>query len=407
MQKKVLKSGGRSGRVCVLHGVGKGKWQSFAGADPVDEFSYKMSFKGRECVSDFQKDFKKFVVRNAKKGRRMIGYFSYDLGYELHEVKRAARDDLRLPDVYFLAFDKWMAFKKLEELKEFKFVHDDKKNTDKKNKADKNFKLSIKKSEYKKAYNKIKNHIKAGDFYQINLTHRLTGESNMDSREFFLKVAEKNPVGFLAYIEGPGFEVLSASPERFVKVSGQKIETCPVKGTRPRGENLALDKAFRDELLASEKEEAELNMITDLLRNDLGKVCKIGSVKVAGRRLLSKCPTVWHTYSKIVGTVEKGLTSIDVLISMLPGGSITGCPKKRTIEAIDNLEKTTRGIYTGVIGFIEPNLDLDFNIAIRTIVKKGKKLYLQVGGGIVFDSDCEKEFQETHDKAKSFMNILK
>ena len=146
-------------------------------------------------------------------------------------------------------------------------------------------------------------------------------------------------------------------------------------------------------------------MITDLLRNDLGKVCKTATVKVEGHRLIKKCPTVWHTYSKITGELKT--SPIEALISMLPGGSITGCPKKRAIEVIDELESTTRGIYTGVIGHIDPNEDLDFNIAIRTIIKKDENLYLQVGGGIVLDSTEKAEFTETLDKAASFMNIIK
>ena len=159
------------------------------------------------------------------------------------------------------------------------------------------------------------------------------------------------------------------------------------------------------ELIESEKEAAELNMITDLLRNDIGKIAKIGSVKVIGHRLLSKCPSVWHTYSQINGELKT--TPLKALLSMLPGGSITGCPKKRAVEIIDELEPVTRGIYTGAIGHIEPkSQDLDFNIAIRTIIKKNDKLYLQVGGGIVIDSKEEAEFEETMQKAASFMKIL-
>ncbi|HPJ80571.1 MAG TPA: anthranilate synthase component I family protein [Candidatus Portnoybacteria bacterium] len=185
-----------------------------------------------------------------------------------------------------------------------------------------------------------------------------------------------------------------------------KIETCPIKGTRKRGNTKPKDNNLKKELLSNEKEKAELNMITDLLRNDLGKICKIGSVKVEKQRAISKCPTVWHTYSKITGILDNKNTSIDALISMIPGGSITGCPKKRAMEIIDELEPQTRGVYTGIIGQINPNLDLDFNIAIRTVIKKKEKLYLQVGGGIVIDSKNKSEYEETLHKAKSFMKIL-
>ena len=218
------------------------------------------------------------------------------------------------------------------------------------------------------------------------------------------KNIKKNPVDFAVYIEGDGFEILSASLERFIKICDGKIITQPVKGTRPRGRNKEEDKKFVKELLDSEKETAELNMITDLLRNDVGKISKIGTVKLEANRLIQKCPTVWHAYSKITG--EVAVEPVEALITMFPGGSITGCPKKRAIEIIDELEPYTRGIYTGAIGHIEKNGNLDFNIAIRTIIKKEDKLYLQVGGGIVIDSTEKAEFKETIDKAMSFMKIL-
>ena len=210
-------------------------------------------------------------------------------------------------------------------------------------------------------------------------------------------------VDFAAYIEGDGFEILSASPERFVKIRGRAIETCPIKGTRARGRTREEDERLKQELLTNVKERAELDMITDLLRNDIGKVCSFGSVKVCDRRLLSSCQTVWHTYSRIRGQLRDTVEPVYALISMLPGGSVTGCPKKRSLEIIDELEPYTRSVYCGAIGYIEPNGDIDFNIAIRTIIKKGKKVYLSVGGGVVYDSDCEAEFRETLEKAKSFL----
>jgi len=261
-------------------------------------------------------------------------------------------------------------------------------------------------SAYDKAYKKIKHHIKEGDIYQINLTHCLQAKTTLPPRELFLRILKTNPVDFLAYIEGDGFEVLSASPERFIKVTNRKIETCPVKGTRPRGKNVYKDKKLKTELMNSEKEAAELNMITDLLRNDLGKICHPGSVKVEGQRLISACKTVWHTYSKITGEIFQNISPIHAMLSMLPGGSITGCPKKRAMEIIDELEPVSRGIYTGIIGCIDPDQNMDFSIAIRTVIKKDDKLYLQVGGGIVIDSKNKAEYEETLSKATSFNKIL-
>ena len=370
--------------VCFLYS-GKEKGKNILAWNPIDKFSYKIGEKN---------NFKKFLQKN--KQHKLIGYFSYDLAYELYDIKKTAKDDLKLPDIYFLAFDKWLEEENKGKTPTIELP---------KSKSS-NFKATQTKQSYEKAYKKIKHHIKEGNIYQINLTHRLEGKTDKNPRELFLKVIEKNPVEFLVYIEGENFEVLSASPERFIKIKNRQIETCPIKGTRPRGKTPKEDQKLKNDLLKSAKESAELNMITDLLRNDLGKISEIGSVKVKNNRMIKKCPTVWHTYSKITSKLKKELTPIEGLLSMLPGGSVTGCPKKRAIEIIDELEPTTRSIYTGIIGHIEPNQDLDFNIAIRTIIKKKKNVYLQVGGGIVLDSNNKDEYQETLQKAKSFMEIL-
>jgi len=365
--------------VCFLHSRNK----SILAWNPIDKFISKNDIDG----------FKKFTKKY--KGKKLIGYLSYDLAYKLHNIKKTTEDDLKLPNICFFAFDKWQEF----DQPDIKFSLSNKKY------SSTNFKAVMSRKEYNTKFKKIKNYIKNGDIYQINLTHRLEAKTEMPARTLFTKIIAANPTDYLAYIEGNGFEVLSASPERFIKIKNKTIETCPVKGTRPRGKNKKDDEKLKKELLKNKKEEAELNMITDLLRNDIGKISKIDSVKLIGHRLISKCPSVWHTYSKITGKIA--VPPIEALISMLPGGSITGCPKKRAIEIIDELEPTARGIYTGVIGHIEPkSQDLDFNIAIRTIIKKNNQLYLQVGGGIVIDSNKKAEYEETLHKAASFMKIL-
>ncbi|MFH0819020.1 MAG: anthranilate synthase component I family protein [Patescibacteria group bacterium] len=366
--------------VCFLHSQHK----SILAYNPVAKFSSLNNIN----------DFYKFASQH--KDKKIIGFMSYDTAYNLYNIKPQAKNDLHLPNIYFLAFSAWQEFKNPNmdfnlPLKKYSSV---------------NFHPVIKPTQYKQSYQKIKKYIEQGEVYQINLTHRLEGKSDMPARILFANIIKTNPADYLAYIEGDGFEVLSASPERFIKIKNKTIETCPIKGTRPRGKTKAKDLALKKELLASIKEAAELNMITDLLRNDLGQVAKIGSVKLVGHRLISSCPTVWHTYSRIVAKIA--LNPIQALITMLPGGSITGCPKKRAFEIIDELEPVRRGIYTGVIGHIDPKTqNLDFNIAIRTVIKKKHKLYLQVGGGIVYDSKEKDEWQETLDKAQSFMKILK
>lgn len=386
--EKFIKLPDSSKNICFLHSANQGK--SILAYNPTAKYSGKNL-----------KEFQEFLQKN--KNNLMIGFLSYDLAYQLYNIKKTAKNDLELPEIYFLAFSKWEIFNnpkdcsiKLRNIKKYKST---------------GFKPTINKTAYNYAFKKIKKYIKEGDVYQLNLTHRLEASTNVPAKELFIRIIQNNPVNYLAYIQGDEFEILSASPERFAKIENGNIETCPIKGTRPRGKNNKADHKLKNELLKSEKEAAELNMITDLLRNDLGKICKIGTVKVKGRRLIQKCPTVWHTYSKITGKIDT--TPIQALISMLPGGSVTGCPKKRAIEIIDELEPSTRGLYTGVIGYIEPNQNLptgqarlNFSIAIRTIIKKGKKLYLQVGGGIVNDSIQKSEYQETLDKARSFIKIL-
>jgi para-aminobenzoate synthetase component 1 len=396
--------------LCCTRSYSTDGWQSFIAWDPVNSYS------GKEI-----KEFRDFVSKEQLKGNRIFGYLSYDLGYSLFNIKTHAKDDLKLPEIFFYSFDKYIKFveggieviatdeEKLQEyliqvkslLAQPAVIHipDIKTNSE--------LVANTSKEAYSESYKKIKDYITEGDIYQINLTHRLEGTTQKTARQLFIDMSEKNKVDHIAYIEGPGFEILSASPERFIKISSdRKIETFPIKGTRPRGKKPEEDEVMKKELMNSSKEAAELNMITDLLRNDLGKISEIGSVKVVGSRIVHPYATVWHTYSHIKGKVLKELTSVDALLSMFPGGSITGCPKKRAMEIIDELEPTMRGVYTGCIGFIDPNDSSDFNIAIRTFIKKGHKVYLQVGGGIVHDSNEKDEYQETFDKAKSFLGII-
>jgi para-aminobenzoate synthetase component 1 len=356
-----------------------------------------------------------FVKRSARLQRPVAGYISYDAAYALHSVQRRARNDLVLPDICLHAYDNFLTYNGTSRIRlHFKDpafperVRRIMKRPCPRSRTHRstNFQPVISEARYARAYDAIRQYLYEGDLYQINLSHRLEGRTDMPARELFLRTLRHNPVDFPAYFEGNGFEIVSASPERFIKIDGEKIETCPIKGTRPRGRTAAADERYKRELLKNAKETAELIMIIDLLRNDLGKVCRTGSVRVRGRRLVSACPTVWHTYGRITGYLNEDCPPLDAMLSMLPGGSISGCPKKRAMEIIDELEPVTRSVYTGIIGCILPDSSLDFSIAIRTIIKKNRRLYLPVGSGIVYDSKQTAEFRETLDKAKSFMKIL-
>jgi para-aminobenzoate synthetase component 1 len=200
--------------------------------------------------------------------------------------------------------------------------------------------------------------------------------------------------------------VLSSSPERFLKVTGRHVETRPIKGTRRRTGIRREDERASAELTASEKDNAELAMIVDLERNDLGRVCEYGSVRVTEPRVLETFPTVFHLVSTVEGELHPGHGLVDLLRATFPGGSVTGAPKIRAMEIIDELEPTARGIYTGSIGYVDFSGRADLNIAIRTMVKLGCDVYFQAGGGIVADSDPESEYEETVDKARALFRAL-
>ena len=264
---------------------------------------------------------------------------------------------------------------------------------------DLDFKPNFTEAEYKHAFAGIKKYILEGDIYQVNLTYRFSSKFSGDHKNLFAKIYEQNPAPFSAYLDCGDTKILSASPERFLRLKAGRVKTSPVKGTRPRGPGM------KKALLASEKEEAELNMITDLMRNDIGQVCEIGTVEVTAHRALQKCPTVWHTYSTVEGVLRGDLHAIDLMRACLPGGSVTGCPKKRAMEIIAEIENRPRGIYTGSIGYISDCGDMDSNIVIRTLIAQDDRLDLDVGGGIVADSDVSAEYREVFDKAKTFFDL--
>jgi para-aminobenzoate synthetase component 1 len=215
-----------------------------------------------------------------------------------------------------------------------------------------------------------------------------------------------NPAPFASYLDFDGVAAVSASPERFLRVRGDRVETRPIKGTRPRGKDQASDEALARELVNSVKDNAEHIMIVDLERNDLGRVCRYGTVEVSERAALEKYATVYHLTSTVRGRLQPGKGVIDLLKATFPGGSITGAPKVRAMEIIDELEPTRRSIYTGSIGYIGFDGNLDLNIVIRTILVKDGRACFQVGGAVVFDSDPEGEYRETLDKAKALIHAL-
>jgi para-aminobenzoate synthetase component 1 len=262
------------------------------------------------------------------------------------------------------------------------------------------------KPEYLAALKAVKEYIAAGDIYQANLTQRFETNLQVSPWELYLRLREANPAPFAAYVDLGGAQMASSSPERFLKLTGREVETRPIKGTRPRGRTPEEDAALGQELLASIKDNAELLMIVDLERNDLGRACKIGSIRVPELAVLESYETVHHLVATVLGELDPETSVVDLLEATFPGGSITGAPKIRSMEIIDELEPTRRSVYTGAIGYIGFDGNMDLNIAIRTIICNRGKAYFQVGGGIIADSDAEAEYQETLDKGRALARAL-
>jgi para-aminobenzoate synthetase component 1 len=366
-----------------------------------------------------------------------VGYLAYDLGWHMEVLPNKAENDIDLPESYFSFYDCVLAYDHLEEkcylfstglpikgrvaekrakdkLKEisaqlYAFIKNPKEIIKVRSTHEIQIpepKSHFTKEEYCKAVQKAKDYISAGDIYQVNMTQRFETKSLVPSWELYCKLRKINPAPFAAYLDLGEGVIVSASPERFIKIDGNFIETRPIKGTRPRKENKEFNEKMKNELLNSEKDRAELVMIVDLERNDLGRVCEFGTVKVEELFRLETYATVFHLVSTIIGKLKPNYGFKEVIKATFPGGSITGAPKIRAMEIIEELEPVKRGIYTGSIGYLNLSGNLDLNIVIRTFIIKDDKTYFQVGGGIVADSEPEKEYQETLDKAKALIMAL-
>lgn len=259
---------------------------------------------------------------------------------------------------------------------------------------------------YREAFERVKAHIRAGDCYQVNLTRRFDAGVRGHSWPAYLELRRLSPAPFSAYLGLPGLDVMSSSPERFVKVTGRRVETKPIKGTRPRSPDPARDAALAAELRTSAKDRAENVMIVDLLRNDLGRVCEAGSVAVEKLFDVESFANVHHLVSTVVGRLRSDRHALDLVRGAFPGGSITGAPKVRSMEIIESLEPQRRSVYCGAIGYVGFDGDMDLNIAIRTLVRSGGRVYAWAGGGVVADSVAEAEYQEGLDKATALLAVL-
>jgi len=352
-----------------------------------------------------------------------MGYLAYELGRYLEKLPETAVDDLELPELCFAFYDRVLAHDYRDERTWLAAVHpedpaivlEEARRTlqaeppaypSPLHAEEARFVSNFTREEYMEAVRKVKEYIFAGDIYQANLSQRFQAPLREHPWMLYRRLRRLNAAPFAAYFNVVDGQVCSSSPERFVKGEGRWVETRPIKGTRGRSDDLAEDQRLAEELLASAKDRAELSMIVDLERNDLGRVCEYGSVEVEEHAVIEHYATVHHLVSTVVGNLHPDRDVVDLLKASLPGGSITGAPKIRSMEVIDELEPTARSVYTGNIGYLGYNGKYDLNIAIRTIIVKGDTAYFQVGGGIVADSDPEDEYQETLDKGKAIFAAL-
>lgn len=268
----------------------------------------------------------------------------------------------------------------------------------------------IKKSDtleqYKEKVNKIKEYIKEGHIFQTVLSQRWTVQTKQEGFELYKELRELNPSPYLYYLNFGEFEIIGSSPEMLVKKEGQRVFTCPIAGTRPRGKNPQEDEALKESLLKDPKEKAEHVMLVDLARNDMGRISEFGTVKVTEFMKVQKYSHVMHIVSLVEGVKKNEYTHCDLVNSFLPAGTLSGAPKIRAMEIIDELEEQRRGLYGGVVGYMDFGGNMDFCITIRTMIKKQDKVYLQAGAGIVADSVPEAEYQECCNKVRALAKTL-
>ena len=363
------------------------------------------------------------------------GYFSYDSIRYIEKIPNKCKDDLKLPDVRLLRprtliihdnlkkkiFYIINIFKdeKIHNYKD-KYLEIENEINDlliqaslRKNKSDQATEANIKvksntsKNRFLKMVNKAKEYIKIGDIFQVVLSQRFEATLTKKPLEIYKKLRVTNPSPFMYFFNFEDFQIIGASPEILVRLRDHKITVRPIAGTRPRGKNTKEDNFFAKDLLKDKKELSEHLMLLDLGRNDAGKVSKIGTVKVTESFMIEKYSHVMHIVSNVVGIYNKKYSKFTSLLAGFPAGTVSGAPKIRAMEIIDELEQTRRKVYAGGIGYFSANGEFDTCIALRTAVVKNKKFYVQAGAGIVADSNPIKEYEETVNKAKALINALR
>jgi len=355
-----------------------------------------------------------------------IGFISYDYARKIEVLPNLTEDDLHIPDIYFHIYDCWAVLdvktdtvtlmkistcdvdlvelerKYMEAAKEgmdLRMFHPGTAMEVVEDSAE--LQVSVSSGEFESAVRKIQQYIAQGDVFQVNLSVRQSKQLKVSPIMMYEALRAFNPSPYMAYLQAPEFSVVSGSPELLVKKKGTELSTRPIAGTRPRGKSDAEDISLANELIENEKERAEHVMLVDLERNDLGRVSSYGTVEVDEFMVIERYSHVMHIVSNVKGTLRSGTTNTEIIRAMFPGGTITGAPKIRTMEIIEELEPVRRGLYTGSIGWLGFSGDLELNIVIRTAFIQGGMAHIQAGAGIVIDSVPSAEYVESLNKAKA------
>ncbi len=382
--------------------------------------------------------FQNFKVKSSKELPRMssmlVGYFSYDIIRLIENIPNKCKDDLKIPDIRLMRPKNLIIYDNVKrKIFYIENVYNDQKIYDYPSEYEKikntlnelryygniplpenfhinnkkiNIKSNISKSKFKSIVRKAKTYIKKGDIFQVVLSQRFSAKIKKPPLEIYNTLRKSNPSPFMFYFNYDDFQVLGSSPEILVRLVNGEVTIRPIAGTRPRGKNPKEDKKLTAELLNDPKELSEHLMLLDLGRNDVGKVSKANSVKVTERFKVEKYSHVMHIVSNVIGKLRKNLSLFETFLSGFPAGTVSGAPKIRAMEIIDELEVSKRKLYAGGIGYFTANQEFDTCIALRTALIKNKKIYVQAGAGVVADSKPESEYKETINKAKALMQAI-
>jgi anthranilate synthase component I len=413
---------------------------SFIGANPIFELIAKKSggeilYKDGQCEVFMGNPFLKIKELITQKQSEInpnipftgggIGYLGYDIVRQFEEIGSDLPDSIGMPDIHLMFFEVFIVFDHLEQkiylvgtplLAQTTTEELEREISSLKNeiltKLDyvpvstvefSPFTSEVVKAEFIKKVEKAKEHILYGDIFQVVLSQRLKAKYKGNPFEFYRKLRIQNPSPYMYFIDFGMSVIAGTSPESLIKVHGDKVITNPIAGTKPRGKSIEQDLEIEKALVQDEKELAEHKMLVDLGRNDLGKICEFGSVRLEKYLQVERYKYVMHLVSEVSGKLKNSQTALDALIACLPAGTVSGAPKIRAMEIINDLEESKRGVYGGAVGYISANGNIDFALAIRTMLLKDGFAYIQAGAGIVHDSIPEQEYQETLNKLKAFL----